>query len=156
MGTTYKQITVLMAISFSASAGAETLLECSRIEDGVERVACYDNVAGRVEKKMEVAYEGTTEQRVEARKESIAEEVVGSGESMPDLLTLEIKEVLRDRNRRITYLTTDGRIFRRSNSAMIRFSVGDKCTLEDGVMGAIFMVREDGRKNKVEELSSKS
>lgn len=155
MGTMYKQIATLMIISFSASVGAETLMECSQIEDAAERVACYDKVAGRVEKKMEEAYKGTTKQRVEARKESIAEEVVGSDEFVPELLTLEIKEVLLDRNRRITYLTTDGRVFRRSNSAMIRFKVGDKCTLEAGVMGAVFLVREDGSKNKVKELPSK-
>lgn len=155
MGTMYKQIAILIVISISASVSAETLMECSQIEDAAERVACYDKVAGRVEKKMEEAYEGTTEQRVVARKESIAEEVVGSDEFVPELLTLEIKKVLRDRNRRITYLTTDGRVFRRSNSAMIRFKVGDKCTLEAGVMGAVFLVREDGSKNKVKELPSK-
>lgn len=155
MGTMYKQTAILMVISFSASVSAETLMECSQIEDAAERVACYDKVAGRVEKKMEEAYEGTTEQRVVARKESIAEAVVGSDEFVPSLLTLEIKEVLRDRNRRITYLTTDGRVFRGSDSAMIRFKVGDKCTLEAGVMGAVFLVREDGSKNKVKELSSK-
>ncbi len=144
-----------MIISISSSVGAETLLECSRIEDDVERVACYDGLAGRVEETLEDSYEGTTEQRVEARNESITEAVVGSDESVPDLLTLEIKDVIRDKNRRITYRTTDGRLFRRSSGSMISFRVGDKCRLESGFMNAVFLVREDGSKNKVKELSSK-
>ena len=67
---------VLLLMSFSWSAGAETLLECSQIEDAAKRVACYDQLAGRVEEKMEEKHEGTTQQRVEARTESIAEEAM--------------------------------------------------------------------------------
>ncbi len=156
MGTMYRQITAtFLIISISSSAGAETLLECSRIDDDLERIACYDGLAGRVEEKIEDSYEGTTEQRVEARNESVVEEVIGSGESVPDFLTLEIKDVIRDKTGRITYRTTDGRLFRRSSGSSISFRVGDKCTLEAGIMGAVFLVREDGKKNKVKELSSK-
>jgi len=144
-----------MIISFSSSVGAETLLECSRIEDDEARIACYDGLAGRVEVKIEDSYEGTTEQRVEARNESVVEEVMGSDESVPDFLTLEIKDVIRDKTRRITYRTTDGRLFKRSSGSSISFKVGDKCTLEPGIMGAVFLVREDGKKNKVKELSLK-
>jgi hypothetical protein len=152
----YKKIAATLIITgFSSIAGAETLLECSRIEDAAERVACYDKVAGRVEEKMEEEYVGTTEQRVEARKDSIAEEVVGDDEPVPELLTLEIKKVIRDRSRRLTYVTTDGRFFRRSPSSMVSFKAGDKCTIKPGVLGSIFLVREDGSKNKVKELSSK-
>ena len=151
----YRQITAaFMIITISTSVGAETLLECSRIEDDVERVACYDGLAGRVEEKIEDSYEGTTEQRVEARNESVAEAVMGSDESVPDFLTLEIKDVIRGQTGRITYRTTDGRLFRRSSGSSVSFSVGDKCTLETGIMSAIFLVREDGKKNKVKELSS--
>ena len=111
----YRQIAAALIITgFSSIAGAETLLECSRIEDAAERVACYDKVAGRVEDKMEADYEGTTEQRVEARKDSIAEEVVGDDEPVPELLVLEIKRVIRDRVKRLIYETTDGRFFRRN------------------------------------------
>ncbi len=152
----YRKITAaLMIASLSPSVGADTLLECSQIEDADERVACYDNLAGRVEVKMDDSYEGTTEQRVEARNESITAEIVGSDEPAPELMTMEIKKVLRDRSRRLVYQMTDGRLFKRSSGSSISFKVGDKCTLETGVMGSVFMVREDGKKNKVKELSSK-
>ena len=156
MGTIYRKITsVLIVIGFSSSAGAETLLECSRIEDAAKRVACYDRLAGRVEEKMEEKYEGTTEQRVEARQESITEEVVGSDGPAPELLALEIKRVFRDRNRRLIYVMTDGRIFRRSPGSQISLKAGDKCNLQTGVMNSIFLVSEDGKKSKVKELISK-
>lgn len=156
MGTIYRKITAaLLIVSCSASIGAETLLDCSRIEDATDRVACYDKLAGRVEEKLGEPYEGTTEERVEARNDSIAKEVVGAKEPAPELLMLEIKKVQRDRNRRIVYLTTDGRAFRRSEGSRITFKAGDKCTMKSGVMGAVFLVRDDGRKNKVKELATR-
>lgn len=152
----YRKITAaLMIASLSSSVGADTLLECSQIEDVDERVACYDDLAGRVEVKMDDSYEGTTEQRVEARNESITEEIVGSDKPAPELMSLEVKKVHRNRSGRLVYQMTDGRLFRRSSSSRISFRAGDKCNLESGVMGSVFLVREDGKKNKVEELSSK-
>ncbi len=146
-----------MILSFSSSQGAETLLECSQIEDAAERVTCYDRLAGRVEEKMEETYDGTTEERVEKRTESIAEEVVGSAETVaaPEVSNLEIKRVVRDRNRRVTYVTTDGRVFQRSSASRITFRVGDRCELESGVMNSIFLVCNDSQKNKVKELATK-
>lgn len=156
METYYKQIAATFLIAgFSASVNAETLLECSRIEDTDERVACYDKLAGRVEEKMDEAYSGTTEQRVEARNESIAEEIVGAKEEAPDLLIVEIEKILRDRTNRITYLTTDGRLFKRSPDSRVTFKAGDKCSLRSGVMKSLFLVRDDGKQNKVTELHSK-
>jgi hypothetical protein len=149
-----KIIAAFMIASLSSSAGADTLLECSQIENADERMACYDDLAGRVEEKMEDSYEGTTEQRVEARNESINEEIVGSDEPAPELMSLEIKKVHRDRSGRLVYQMTDGRLFKRSSSSMISFRAGDKFNLESGVMGSVFLVREDGKKNKVKELSS--
>ena len=146
---------ILLILSFSASQGAETLLECSQIEDAAERVTCYDQLAGRVEEKMEEKHEGTTAQRVEARTESIAEEVVGVVEQPADIHDLEIKRVVRDRAGRVTYVTTDGRVFQRSSGSRITFRVGDKCELESGVMNSIFLVCNDDQKNKVKELATK-
>jgi len=153
VGTVYAKIVVFSSLVWCSSVlGAETLIECSKIEDSSERVACYDKLAGRVEEKMEESYPGTTEQRVEAMKQSITEEVVGDTAKVPEVLTLEIKSVQRDRNRRVTYVTTDGRYFKRSNEAKTTFKVGDKLRIEDGMMGSKFLVRDDGKKNKVSEV----
>lgn len=151
----YRKIAAILLVTFfSCSVSAETLLECSKIEDATERVACYDQLAGRVEEKLEEKYEGTTEQRVEARKIDIAEEVVGSEAAAPELLLLEIANVYRDRNNRVTYRTTDGRYFKRSNSEKFTFKVGDICTLKKGAFSSIYLIREDGLKSKVKELST--
>ena len=146
---------ILLVLSFSTSQGAETLLECSQIEDASDRVACYDLLAGRVEEKMDEKREGTTAQRVEARTESIAEEVVGVIELPADIHDLEIKRVVHDRAKRVTYVTTDGRVFQRGSGSRITFRVGDKCELESGVMNSIFLVCNDSQKNKVKELATK-
>lgn len=150
-----KIIAVLLLVGTSTGANAETLLECSKIEDAEERVECYDKLAGRVEEKMQESYDGTTEERVEKKTESIAEEVVGVVEEAPDIREIEIKKIVRDRARRVTYVTTDGRLFQRNSGSRITFQVGDKCRLESGVMSAVFLVCNEGRKNKVKELATK-
>jgi len=145
-----------MMLGFAATASGQSMLECSRLESEAERLECYDRVAGRVEKQLEEKRVGTTEQRVEARNEAVAEEVVGAKPDavVPDVLTLEIGEVLRDRNGRVTYKTTDGRYFRRSSGSRITFREGDTCTMEEGMFSAIFLVCDNGKRNKVEELTA--
>ena len=131
------------------------MLDCSKLESEKDRLACYDEVAGRVEKKLEETPTGTTKERVEARNEVIATAVVGeeAKETVPDLMKIEIRKVIRDDIGRVTYQATDGRFFRRSTGSKVTFSVGDICTIEEGVLGSKFLVREDGSKNKVKELS---
>lgn len=150
-----KAAATLILIGFASTAGAQSMLECSQLEDQQERLECYDEVAGRVEEKLEKERTGTTQERVEARNEDVTEEIVGArpSEVVPDILSVEIDKVIHDRTRRVVYKTTDGRYFRRSSSSRITFRVGDNCVIEDGMFGSIFLVRDDGQKNKVEELS---
>ncbi len=142
-------------LSLASTAGAQSMLECSQLENEEDRLECYDRVAGRVEEKLEEKRSGTTAERVEARNEAVTEEIVGakSDEKVPDLLTVEIAKVMRDRSRRVVYKTSDGRYFRRSSGSVITFSVGDTCEIEEGMLGSTFLVRADGQKNKVKELS---
>ncbi|MBD3648132.1 MAG: hypothetical protein HUJ31_11930 [Pseudomonadales bacterium] len=132
--------------------GAETtLMDCKKIEDVEKRVACYDRVAGRVEEKMKEDYRGTTDQRTEARNQSITQEVVGTVQP-PATKPMAIDKVLRDRNRRIVFVTTDGRRFRKRSSSPTSFRPGDTVRLEDGVFGSVFLVNADGLKIKVKEI----
>lgn len=152
-----KAAATLIILGLASTAGAQSMLECSQLEDQQARLECYDEVAGRVEEKLEKERTGTTKERVEARNEDVTEEIVGAkpSEVVPDVMAIEIEKVIRDRNRRIIYKTADGRYFRRSSSSRITFRVGDNCVIEDGMFGSIFLVRNDGQKNKVEELSVK-
>ena len=152
-----KAAAALIIFGFASTAGAQSMLECSELEDQQERLECYDEVAGRVEEKLGKERTGTTEERVEARNEDVTEEIVGAkpSEVVPDVLTVEIEKVIRDRNRRVIYKTADGRYFRRSTSSRITFREGDNCVIDEGMFGSIFLVRDDGQKNKVEELSVK-
>ena len=87
----------------------------------------------------------------------ITEEIVGAkpSEVVPDVMAVEIEKVIRDRARRVVYKTTDGRYFRRSSSSRVTFREGDNCAIDKGMFGSMFLVRDDGQKNKVEELSVK-
>jgi len=154
----YRKAAAALAILIvSSTVNAESMLDCSRLEAEKERLECYDRVAGRVEEKLEESFSGTTEERVEARNESITEAIVGEevDEEVPSLLQLEIKKVIRDQNRRVTYQTVDGRYFRRSTGSNVTFRAGDTCVIEKGAFSAILLVREDGKRNKVKELSVK-
>jgi hypothetical protein len=150
-----KAAAALIVLSVASTANAQSMLECSQLENEEERLECYDEVAGRVEEQLEEKRQGTTDERVEARNEAVTEEVVGvkPDENVPDLLTVDIAKVIRDRNRRVIYKTTDGRYFRRSSRSVITFRVGDTCAIEEGMLGSTFLVRDDGQKNKVEELN---
>ena len=142
----------LVVVFWYSSLAAETLLDCAKIEDASERVDCYDKLAGRVEKEMEKPYIGTTEERVEARNLSVAEEVVGSEAEAPSIDIVEIKNVLRDRNNRITYVVADGRRFKRNPADSVLFAEGDSLRIENGALGSKFLVRDDGLRNKVSEV----
>jgi len=137
------------------SAHGESLMDCAKIDDVDARIACYDRLAGRVEKKLEEEYSGTTEQRVEKRAKEITEEIVGTTVKAPTIMTLQVKTVNRDRTGRITYVTTDGRLFRKVASKPVSFRKGDRLQIEDGVLGSIFLVRDDGMSIKVKELATK-
>lgn len=147
-----RKIAIAILLVASTAANAETLIECSRIDDAEERVACYDRLAGRVEEKMVEPQVGTTEERIEARQLSVAEEVIGDTSQAPDIVTLKISRIIRDRNRRVTYLSEDGRLFARSTSETKNFKEGDTVRIEKGVLSAIFLVRDDGMKIKVKEV----
>ena len=158
MGIIYrKAAAVLILVALAPIASAQSMLECAKLENQADRLACYDEVAGRVEKKLDEPQTGTTQERVEARNEAIAEAVVGAEteDDLPDPLQLEIQKVIRDSNRRVIYQTTDGRYFRRSTGSNVTFRKGDLCTVEEGMLSAVFLVRQDGKKNKVKELSVK-
>ena len=153
-----KTAATLVILGFASTAGAQSVLECSRLDSEAERLECYDRVAGRVEEKLEEKPSGTTEERVEARNEALAEAVLGdesANPEVPDIYTVTIKNVQLDRNRRPIYTTDDGRYFRRSSSSRVTFRAGDVCTIKEGMMGSKHLIREDGQKNKVEELNIK-
>ena len=82
-----KTTAALVILLVSSTANAESMLDCSRLEAEKERLECYDRVAGRVEEKLEESFSGTTEDRVEARNESITEAIVGEAadSEVPDL-----------------------------------------------------------------------
>lgn len=147
-----RKIAIGILLVTSTAANAETLLECSKIADPEERVACYDRLAGRVEEKMEKPQVGTTQERIEARQQSVAEEVMGDASQAPDIVTLTISRVIRDKTRRVTYLSEDGRLFARSTSETKNFKEGDTVRIEKGMLSAIFLVRDDGMKIKVKEV----
>lgn len=152
-----KAAATLVVLIWSTTVSAQSMLECAKLESEAERLACYDRVAGRVEEQLEEERTGTTEERVEARNEAITEAVVGEDTedaAVPDLYTFTIKRVQYDRNRRPIYTTDDGRYFRRAPGSRITLRVGDVCTIEEGMMGSIFLVRSDGQKNKVKELNT--
>ena len=131
---------------------AETLVECAKIQNSEERVACYDRLAGRVEKKLEEQQQGSTRDRVEKKNQVIAEEILGSEAPSSELYSLTIEKILRDRNRRVVYQTTDGRRFRRSSGTQSSFKAGDTLKMEEGFLGAVFLVSEDGKRIKVQEI----
>ena len=142
---------ILLQASYAFSAD-DSLLECAKIKDNAQRVACYDKVAGRVQKKLDQEYSGTSTERKQAKDESISNEVVGIKANKTEYKGISITEIRYDRNRRPIYSTNDGRYFRRSSDSPTTFVKGDEVHVKQGMFGSLFLIRDDGLKIKVEEI----
>lgn len=148
-----KTVIPILLLLFAMNAMAKSLMECTEIDDVDERVACYDAVAGRVEKKLDEKHEGSTSERVEAKNRSITEEVVGRDKSPQQQLTImRISELVRTRVGRVIYVTDDGRLFRKVSQVPVNFSEDDRVALREGMFGAPFLVNEEGLALKVREI----
>lgn len=154
MGNFREKSLILFLLMAVPSLGVgQTLLECSKIEDPSARVACYDQVAGRVEEKIQKTDQGATADRIEARQESLAEEIIGDTNISEKILTVTIDRVIRNKIGRVTFITTDGRYFLRAASSRTSWKPGEVLKIESGMLGSMFLVNSEGSKVKVQEVT---
>jgi len=152
----YRKVILLILVlqsGYAVAADDTTLLKCSKIKDSAERVACYDKVANKVQQKLNTEYNGTAQERKQAKDESISNEVVGIQANKTEMTGSTITGVTWDRNRRPVYATSDGRFFRRSSDSHSSFSQGDEVHVKQGMFGSLFLIRSDGLKVKVDEIN---
>lgn len=155
MGSVWKKSVGLIGLCLlSANAFAADIGSCAEIESVKKRLACYDDLAGRVQEKMaEVdAKPMSTQEREAIRQEAVA---VVIGEK-PEADAFKIKRVYRNRLNRITYIAEDGRRFKNQASGTTAFRRGDNVRLEEGFLGAKILIRTDGLQAKVKEISPES
>ena len=144
---------VLLAILMSLAEGARgaSLLDCADIESVEARLACYDDLAGRVEEKISEskAPAVSTQQREVIRQEAAA---VAIGKK-PATDSFTIKRAVRSKILRMSYISDDGRRFVDQSTHQLAFNEGDRVRLERGFMGAKILVRSDGLRLKVKEVT---
>jgi hypothetical protein len=140
--------TVIGLISFNVSAAS--LTECAYIEDVQNRLACYDELAGRVKKKMAEAEQPkvTTRER-EVIRQQAATQAIGPAPKVDDFTITEIR---RNRLKRVTYVASDGRRFQDHSQGRFEFGTGDRVELRPGFLSSKLLVRGDGLQIKVKEI----
>jgi len=129
---------------------AASLTECAYIENVEQRLACYDELAGRVKKKMAEAEQPkvTTRER-EVIRQQAATQAIGPAPKVDDFTITEIR---RNRLKRITYVASDGRRFRDDSPGRFEFERGDQVELRPGFLSSKLLVRGDGLQIKVKEI----
>ncbi len=144
---------VLLAILMSVAGGARgaSLLDCADIESVEARLACYDELAGRVEEKIsESQAPAVSTQKREVIRQEAAAVAIGQ-KPVTDAFT--IKRAIRSKIMRMTYIGDDGRRFVDQSTHQVTFRAGDRVRLERGFMGAKILVRSDGLRLKVKEVT---
>jgi len=153
MGRSRKEIAVgFLLCSVMHPVFAATLLECAAIEDVDKRLKCYDKMADRVQAKITEVKEirATTEVKKALRQE-VVESVIAVE---PEVDEFKIAEIYRNKILRVTFIAEDGRRFARDSSARSQFKRGDLVRLGRGFMGSKILVRSDGLRIKVKEISA--
>jgi hypothetical protein len=141
-------VTVIGLISFNVSAAS--LTECAYIEDVQKRLACYDELAGRVKEKMAEAEQPKVSTRErEVIRQQAASQAIGPAPKVDDFTIAEIR---RNRLKRITYVASDGRRFQDHSQGRFEFERGDRVELRPGFLSSKLLVRGDGLQIKVKEI----
>lgn len=132
-----------------AKSGDEGILACLNIVNDTERLACYDELASEIQ----TLVDSTTQNRIgvdEAFSESLTEAVIG--EQTEGNTESVIISSSTDRFGYQTFVTEDGRRWKRSSGRRVSISDGTKVHFEEGSWGAIFMITEEGTRVKVKAL----
>ena len=153
MGNFWKKVSGMMLASFLLSdvAASETIVACAAISDVTKRLACYDAMAGRVEKKMaEADRPAVSTQKREVIRQAAAAVVIGEKAETDGF---QIAKVIRSRTFRSTYVADDGRRFSDQSSRRSGLKAGDLVELKVGFVGSKRLVRRDGFQVKVKEVT---
>lgn len=136
----------------SIPVAAQDMLSCSKINNDVQRLACYDKVAGRVEEALTKSVQGTAISRIKEREESIQAAVIGDYDvSAQEYEGFVIAKVFLNNQRRPVYVSKDGRVFQQVSGITPMAQVGDQVELEQGMFGSVFLKTSSGARFKVKE-----
>ena len=131
---------------------AASLLECAALEDVDKRLKCYDAMANRVQTKIiEVEEVRATTEVKQALRQEVVEAVIAVE---PEVDQFKIVDIYRNKILRVTFIAEDGRRFAKDSGTRSQFRQGDRVRLERGFMGSKILVRSDGLRIKVKEISA--
>ena len=140
-------LATVLLLSALVEAQPQSLLDCAKISDDQERLACYDAATTIVEETLEKPRQGSESKRIEARDAAVTAAVIGEQRSIevrkeaPAQAKFKIKELAFTRRGEIIYVAEDGRRFEKlTQQAGIRS--GDEVHLEDGIFGSMFLICE--------------
>jgi hypothetical protein len=144
-------VSVLILVVAPATV-AQDLMGCRAIYSDTLRLACYDAVAGRVQKALDEDIEGPATTRIKEREESLKAAVIGDYDmAQQEFEGFTIKAVTRNAQRKPIYESNDGRMFQQVSGLIPLAREGERVELEQGLFGAVFIRTQDGLRFKVKE-----
>ena len=131
---------------------AASLLECAALENVDKRLKCYDAMANRVQTKIiEVEKVRATTEVKQALRQEVVETIIAVE---PEVDQFKIVDIYRNKILRATFIVEDGRRFAKDSGTKSMFRKGDLVRLERGFMGSKILIRSDGLRIKVKEISA--
>lgn len=134
-------LATVLLLSALVEAQPQSLLDCAKISDDQERLACYDAATTIVEETLEKPRQGSESKRIEARDAAVTAAVIGEQRSIevrkeaPAQAKFKIKELAFTRRGEIIYVAEDGRRFEKLTQQAGGIRSGDEVHLEDGIFG---------------------
>lgn len=135
-------------LSNGVVAQEQSLMECSKILDDSKRLACYDAAMMVVEETLELPQKGTEAERIESRDAAVTAVIVGRERSeevrkqAPAQAKFKIAELAFNRRGEMTYVTDDGRRFKKLTQQAGGIRSGDEVYIEGGMFGSLFLICE--------------
>lgn len=149
----YKTLLSATLLMVASSAGAQetTLRQCATIEDSLERLVCYDNVAQRKQNKAESTSASTASKKSSERSQPIKQnaqqqfgmEHKAQAEDQTDKIEVEVVAKEQGPRKKWRITLSNGQVWKQTGSASY-FSWDDDDTyhIERGAFNSFFFGRD--------------
>ncbi|WP_193164707.1 hypothetical protein [Microbulbifer hainanensis] len=138
MRNLYLTALLLLASHASADSLTDQLRDCAAIKQDSERLACYDDLSGSLDKRA---------------KQNFGREQTQISEEAPDSISVKIATIQSGAYGKLIITLDNGQVWRQNDSVRVHWDSGEQVLVERGAFGSFFMKLESGgRKIRVKRI----
>ena len=157
-------IFVLLSSSVKAQTLDSSLVQCTKIQDSLARLVCFDDLAEQVVKSTTVLAKPSTKimaaetkavttpatPKIVSKAESFgAEHLKKSSVAEEDLqIVFTVEKISKDHYGKLRFTFKNGQQWQQTDSAFLRVKEGDSVLLKKGFMDAVYLKKNQPDSNK--------